>query len=41
MDAKHRIRDNYKFYSQDLINNLFSHPYPGSSYCNAIWKSRA
>jgi len=27
MDTKHRIRDNYKFYSQDLINNLFSHPY--------------
>ena len=24
---KHRIRDNYKFYSQDLLNNLFSHPY--------------
>lgn len=24
---KHQIRDNYKFYSQDLINNLFSHPY--------------
>jgi Fic family protein len=27
MDAKHRIRDGYKFYSQELINNLFSHPY--------------
>ena len=26
-DYKHRIRANYKFYSQDLINNLFSHPY--------------
>jgi Fic family protein len=26
-DAKQRIRSNYKFYSQDLINNLFSHPY--------------
>jgi Fic family protein len=25
--AKHRIRDGYKFYSQDLLNNLFSHPY--------------
>ena len=24
---KHTLRDNYKFYSQDLINNLFSHPY--------------
>lgn len=24
---KHHIRDNYKFYSQDLLNNLFRHPY--------------
>jgi len=24
---KHQIRAGYKFYSQDLINNLFSHPY--------------
>lgn len=27
LDMKHRIRADYKFYSQDLINNLFSHPY--------------
>jgi len=27
MDYKHRIRLAYKFYSQDLINNIFSHPY--------------
>ena len=27
MDYKHRIRAGHKFYSQDLINNLFSHPY--------------
>ncbi len=27
MDYKHRIRDQHKFYSQDLINNLFMHPY--------------
>lgn len=27
MDAKHRIRSQYKFYSQDLINTLFNHPY--------------
>lgn len=27
MDYKHRIRVGYKFYSQDLINNLFMHPY--------------
>lgn len=27
MDAKHRIRAQHKFYSQDLINNLFMHPY--------------
>ncbi len=26
-DAKHRIRATFKFYSQDLINNLFTHPY--------------
>lgn len=26
-DYKHRIRDGHKFYSQDLINNLFTHPY--------------
>ena len=27
LDYKHRIRDQFKFYSQDLINNLFTHPY--------------
>ena len=27
LDMKHRIRDQHRFYSQDLINNLFSHPY--------------
>lgn len=27
MDYKHQIRDQFKFYSQDLINNLFTHPY--------------
>ena len=27
LDTKHRIRAQYKFYSQDLINNLFTHPY--------------
>lgn len=27
MEYKHRIRANHKFYSQDLINNLFYHPY--------------
>lgn len=26
-DYKHRIRAGHKFYSQDLINNLFMHPY--------------
>lgn len=25
--AKHRIRKEFKFYSQDLLNNLFTHPY--------------
>lgn len=27
LDYKHRIRATHKFYSQDLINNLFVHPY--------------
>ncbi len=27
MYFKHTLRDNYKFYSQDLLNNLFKHPY--------------
>jgi hypothetical protein len=27
MDYKHRIRAQYRFYSQDRTNNLFSHPY--------------
>ena len=27
LDYKRRIRAGYKFYSQDLINNLFMHPY--------------
>jgi Fic family protein len=27
LDVKHRIRERYRFYSQDLINNLFRHPY--------------
>ncbi|MBN2777803.1 MAG: Fic family protein [Bacteroidales bacterium] len=25
--SKHKLRDNYKFYSQDFLNNLFKHPY--------------
>jgi Fic family protein len=27
MTYKHTLRDKYKFYSQDLLNNLFKHPY--------------
>lgn len=27
LETKHQIRARHKFYSQDLINNLFSHPY--------------
>jgi Fic family protein len=27
LDYKNRLRGNYKFYSQDLLNNLFKHPY--------------
>ncbi|WP_026950785.1 Fic family protein [Algoriphagus mannitolivorans] len=26
-DMKTQLRDNYKFYSQELLNNLFAHPY--------------
>lgn len=27
LNCKQQLRDNYKFYSQDLLNNLFKHPY--------------
>lgn len=27
LQFKHRLRDHYKFYSQELLNNLFKHPY--------------
>lgn len=27
MNTKHQIRERHRFYSQDLINNLFMHPY--------------
>ncbi|MGC9341548.1 MAG: Fic family protein [Bacteroidales bacterium] len=27
LNFKKRLRDGYKFYSQDLLNNLFKHPY--------------
>ncbi len=27
LDYKHRIRAQFRFYSQNLVNNLFSHPY--------------
>jgi Fic family protein len=26
-EMKNQLRDNYKFYSQELLNNLFAHPY--------------
>jgi len=29
---KNVLRDNYKFYSQDLLNNLFKHPYTKIDY---------
>ncbi len=31
-DYKHRIRDSCKFYSQDLLNNMFRHPYTRIEY---------
>ena len=27
LEFKYKLRKNYKFYSQDLLNNLFKHPY--------------
>lgn len=27
LDYKYRLRNNYKFYSQELLNTLFKHPY--------------
>lgn len=27
LEYKHKLRNDYKFYSQDLLNNLFKHPY--------------
>lgn len=35
MDYKHRIRASHRFYSQDLINNLFSHPYTKIEFIQA------
>lgn len=32
LDMKHRIRERHKFYSQDLLNNLFKHPYTKIAY---------
>jgi len=32
MEAKHRIRKDFRFYSQDLINNIFRHPYTKISF---------
>lgn len=34
-DYKHRIRAEYKFYSQDLINHLFAHPYTKIEFIQA------
>lgn len=31
-EMKFLLRDNYKFYSQDLLNNLFKHPYTKISF---------
>jgi Fic family protein len=32
LEYKHRLRSDYKFYSQDLLNNLFKHPYTKIEY---------
>ena len=31
-EYKTRMRDGYRFYSQDLLNNLFRHPYTRIEY---------
>jgi len=39
---KHQIRSDFKFYSQDLINNIFHHPYTKAAFLeNDIGVSRA
>lgn len=35
LSQKQEIRKNYKFYSQDLINNLFRHPYTKVAFLEA------
>ena len=40
-DYKHRIRDGYRFYSQDLINNLFMHPYTKIEFVQRECERRA
>jgi Fic family protein len=34
-DMKHRIRREHRFYSQDLLNNLFNHPYTKIDFLRA------
>jgi Fic family protein len=38
MEYKHRIRNEIKFYSQDLINHLFRHPYTKIEYMEQTLK---
>lgn len=35
LDVKHRVRDGFKFYSQDLINHLFAQPYTRVAHLEA------
>ncbi len=35
MDVKHLLRKRYPFYSQDLLNHLFSHPYTKIDYAQS------
>ena len=41
VDYKQRIPADYKFYSQDLIDNLFMHPYTKIELCSATWAYHA
>ncbi len=39
LEVKHRIRAQYRFYSQDMINNLFSYPYTKIEFIQHAYKA--
>jgi Fic family protein len=40
IEYKHKIRNDYKFYSQDLLNNLFKHPYTKIEFLEQEFKNK-